>query len=153
MSVKISGEGSWPIAPPLVAGLLRISIPDPVHTRGEHGQDQDWISCRLLSIFLHQDWIWMLIFEKKWIRTGSGYWFDSITKFSWEWFKMSQMMVAVFPLLWSLYCQYVLHSSQSMVIRVTLSLIFSGQVEVVSCSYIAGMLFCLLRWMAYVCVV
>jgi len=58
---------------------------------------------------------------------------------------MSQMMVAVFPLLWSLYCQYVLHSSQSMVIRVTLSLIFSGQVEVVSCSYIAGMLFCLLR--------
>ena len=39
---------------------------------------------------------------------------------------------------------YVPHSSQSMVIRVTLSLIFSGQVEVVSCSYIAGMLLCLL---------
>ena len=50
---------------------------------------------------------------------------------------MSQMMVAVFSLLWFLYCQYVLHSLQLMVIRVTLSLIFSGQVEVVSCSYIA----------------
>jgi len=32
---------------------------------------------------------------------------------------MSQMMVAVFSFLWFLYCQYVLHSSQSMVIRVT----------------------------------
>jgi len=53
---------------------------------------------------------------------------------------MSQMMVAVFSLLWFLYCQYVLHSSQSMVIRVTLSLMFSGHVEVVSCSYIAVVL-------------
>jgi len=51
-----------------------------------------------------------------------------------------------------LYCQYVLHSSQPMVIRVTSSLIFSGQVEVVSCFYIAGMLLCLLCWMACVCV-
>jgi len=59
---------------------------------------------------------------------------------------MLQMMVAVFSLLWFLYCQYVLYSSQSMVIRVTssLSLIFSGKVEVVSCSYIAGMLLTLL---------
>jgi len=40
--------------------------------------------------------------------------------------------------------QYVLHSSQSMVIRVTLSLIFSRQVEVVGCSYTVGMLLCLL---------
>ena len=100
-------------------------------------------------------------------RIRIGYWFlkkigsgqdqdiclISITKFSWEWFKMSQMMVAVFSLLWFLYCQYVLHSSQSMVIRVTLLYIFSGQVEVVSCSYIAGMLLCLLCWLAYVCVV
>jgi len=31
---------------------------------------------------------------------------------------MSQMIVAVFSLLCFLYCQYVLHSSQSMVIRV-----------------------------------
>ena len=43
---------------------------------GEHGQDQDWISCRILAIFLDQDWIWIFIFEKNWIRTGSGYLFD-----------------------------------------------------------------------------
>jgi len=43
---------------------------------------------------------------------------------------MSQMMVAVFSLLWFLYCQCVLHSSQSLVIRVTLSIFFSGHVEV-----------------------
>ena len=53
-------------------------------------------------------------------------------------------MVAVFSLLCFLYCQYDLHSSQSIVIRVTSSLIFSGEVEVVSCSYLAGMLLCLL---------
>jgi len=34
------------------------------------------------------------------------------------------MMVAVFSLLWFLYSHYVLHSSQSLVIRFTLSLIF-----------------------------
>ena len=56
---------------------------------------------------------------------------------------MSQMMVAVFSSLCFLYCQYVLHSSQSMVIHVTSSLMFSGQVDVVSCSYVAGMLLCL----------
>jgi len=43
---------------------------------GEHGQDQDWISYRTLAIFLDQDWIWIFILKKKWIRTGSGYWFD-----------------------------------------------------------------------------
>ena len=32
---------------------------------GEHGQDQDWISSRILAIFLGQDWIWIFIFEKK----------------------------------------------------------------------------------------
>jgi len=47
-----------------------------VGSRGEHGQDQDWISCRILAIFSDQDWIWIFIFEKNWIRTGSGYWFD-----------------------------------------------------------------------------
>jgi len=71
---------------------------------GEHGQDQDWISCRILVFF--------------WIRIGFGYSFlkkigsghdqdiclISITKFSWEWFKMSQMMVLLFSLLlWFLY--------------------------------------------------
>jgi len=29
--------------------------------RGEHGQDQDWISCRILAIFSDQDWIWILV--------------------------------------------------------------------------------------------
>jgi len=42
----------------------------------EHGQDQDWISCRILAIFLDQDWIWIFIFENNWIRTRSGYLFD-----------------------------------------------------------------------------
>ena len=46
------------------------------YSRGEHGQDQDWISCRIFAIFLDQDWIWIFIFEKNWIRTGSGYMFD-----------------------------------------------------------------------------
>jgi len=33
-----------------------------LHSGGEHGQD--WISCRMLAIFLDQDWIWIFIFEK-----------------------------------------------------------------------------------------
>ena len=37
---------------------------------------QDWISCRILAIFLDQDWIWIFIFDKNWNRTGSGYLFD-----------------------------------------------------------------------------
>jgi len=31
---------------------------------GEHGQDQDRISCRILAIFLDLNWIWIFIFEK-----------------------------------------------------------------------------------------
>ena len=75
-----------------------------------------------------------------WIRFGFGYIFlkkigsgqdqdnclISITKFSWQWCKMSQMMVLLFSLLWfyihkksKWYCQYVLHASQSMTIRFT----------------------------------
>jgi len=50
--------------------------------RGEHGHDQDWISCRILAMFSDQDWIWIFIFEKNWIRTGSGIGLISITKFS-----------------------------------------------------------------------
>jgi len=46
-----------------------------VSVRGEHGRDQDWISCRILTIFSDQDWIWVFIFEKNWIRTGPGYLF------------------------------------------------------------------------------
>jgi len=35
-----------------------------VRTCGEeHGQDQDWISCRIFAIFFDQDWIWILIFD------------------------------------------------------------------------------------------
>jgi len=49
-------------------------------TRGEHGQDRDCISCRILAIFSDQDWIWIFIFEKVCIRTGLGYLF-AITKF------------------------------------------------------------------------
>jgi len=33
-----------------------------------------------LRFFLHQDWIWIFIFEKNWIRTGSGYLFDFYDK-------------------------------------------------------------------------
>jgi len=45
-----------------------------LHSRGEHAQDQDWISCRILAIFLDQDWIWIFILEKN--GSGSGYLFD-----------------------------------------------------------------------------
>jgi len=85
--------------------------PDPVpplqNSRGEHGQDQHWISCRILAIFSEPDWIWIFIFEKN----GSGQDQDicliSITKFPGELFKMSQMMVVVFSLLWFLYAQKI----------------------------------------------
>jgi len=30
----------------------------------------------MLAIFSDQDAVWIFIFEKNWIRTGSGYWFD-----------------------------------------------------------------------------
>jgi len=29
-----------------------------------------------LQFFSDQDWMWTFIFEKNWIKTGSGYWFD-----------------------------------------------------------------------------
>jgi len=57
----------WPRAP----RSLNLSL-----ARGEDGQDQHWISCRILAIFSEQDWIWIFIFEKKWIRIGSVCWFD-----------------------------------------------------------------------------
>ena len=41
-------------------------------TSGEHGQDQDCISSRILAIFLDQNWVGIFIFEK----IGSGYFFD-----------------------------------------------------------------------------
>jgi len=108
-----------------------------------------------------------------WIKIGFGYLFlkkigsgqnqdiclISITKFPWKWFMMSQMIVVVFCLLWCLYsrktqnyfCQYVMHSSRSMIIRFTSSLFFSGEVKVVSLCYIAGVLLCCVEW--HMCVV
>jgi len=32
--------------------------------------------CRILALFSDQDWIWIFIFEKNWIRTGPGYLFN-----------------------------------------------------------------------------
>jgi len=60
------------------------NISDSVHlcTRGDHGQDQDWISFRILANFSDQDWIWIFILKK----IGSGQEQDigliSTTKFS-----------------------------------------------------------------------
>ena len=48
--------------------------------RGEHGQDQDWMSCKIHARFSDQDWIWIFIFEKKLIRTG--YLFDFYNEIS-----------------------------------------------------------------------
>ena len=92
----------------------------------EHGQD--WIYCRILAIFLDQNWIWIFIFEKNWFRTGSRYLFD----FYYESFLTviqdvtNDVAVVFFAVIhihkkskW--FCRYVLHSSQSMIIRVTSS--------------------------------
>ena len=97
---------------------------------------------------------WGYLFLKK---NGSGYWFDFCNEIflsESEWFQMSQMIVAVFSLLWFLYCQFVLHSSQSVIIHVTLSLIFSSEVEVVSCCYsllLYAALFVVLNSMCVLC--
>ena len=49
-------------------GLEKTCVRTPLPAKGQHGQDQDWISCRILVIFLDQEWIWIFIFEKN----GSG---------------------------------------------------------------------------------
>jgi len=59
-----------------VSILKVMALTPSLASRGEDGQDQDWISCRIHAIFLDQDWIWILFFEKNWIRTGSVYLFD-----------------------------------------------------------------------------
>jgi len=51
-------------------------------SRSQHGQDQNWISFRILAIFLDQDWILIFIFEKNWFRTRSGYLFDFYNEIS-----------------------------------------------------------------------
>ena len=73
----------------IARGYLRSNAQNrhPFHhlpiSRGEHGQDQNCISYRILAISLDQNWIWILIFEKK---IGSGQEQDicliSVTKFS-----------------------------------------------------------------------
>jgi len=73
----------------------------------------------------------------------------SITKFSWECFKMSQMMVLLFSLLWFLYSQKIKMIWSGCAALITIddnscyfivNTVVSGEVEEVSCSYIAGML-------------
>jgi len=51
--------------------------------------------------FLDQDWIWIFIFEKNWIMTGSGYLFDFYKEISLRVIQenISHMMVLVFSLL------------------------------------------------------
>jgi len=85
---------------------------------------------RYLRFFSYQDWIF--IFEKNWIRTGSGYLFYFYNEIS---LKVIQdvtnddgsvvfAMVFIFTKKSKLFCQYAVHSPQSMIIRVTLSLFF-----------------------------
>ena len=96
-----------------------------------------------------QDWIWIFIFEKK----GSGYWFDLYNEIFLRVIQDvtndggSVFFAMVFIL--SICAALITTNGDSCY----LSLNFSGQLEVVNCSYIAGMLLCLLCWMAYVCVV
>ena len=105
----------------------------------------------------YKRWAWtgsgldlVLIFEKNSIRTGSGYLFDSTTKFPWEWFKMSQMSVLVFSLL--MVFIFTKNQNDLSVCAAFITIngnscyfyreFFSGEVVVVNCSNIAGMLFC-----------
>jgi len=45
-------------------------------TRSEHGQDHDWIFSKIRLFRIRIRFGYLFIFEKNWIRTGSGYWFD-----------------------------------------------------------------------------
>jgi len=85
----------------------------------------------------------MYSFFLNWIRTGSGYWFNFYND---VFLKVIQdvtndggsvSFATVFIL--SVCAALIAINGNS-----CLSLILSGQVEVVSCSYIAGMLLCLL---------
>jgi len=79
-------------------------------------------------------------------KIGSGHWFDFYNEFFLRVIQDvtndggSVFFAMFFAFIISMCCTH----HQSKVIRVTSSLIFSGQVEVVSCSYIAGVLLCLL---------
>ena len=120
-----------------------------VADRGEHGQDRDYISCRILAMFLDQDWIWISIFEKNWIRTRSGYLFDFYNEIFLAVIQdvTNDGAVVFFAMIFIftknqhdfVKCAALITID---VIRVTSSQIFSGEVEVVSCSYVPGMLLC-----------
>ena len=93
---------------------------------------------------LDQDRIRILVwFQGNFPESGSKchkWWCDGSVSFA---------IVFIFTKKTKLFCQYVPHSSQSMIILVTLPYIFSCEVEVVSCSCNAGMMLCLLHWVAY----
>jgi len=83
----------------------------------------------MLVIFLDQDWIWIFIFEKNRIRTGSGHLFDFYSEISLrviqdvtkEWCCCFLCYDFYIHKKSKLFCQYVLHPSQSMIILVTSS--------------------------------
>jgi len=112
--------------------------------RGEHGQDQDWISCRILAIFQIRIVFGYSFLKNKWSRTGSGYWFDFYNEILMRVIRDvtndgDSVFFARFFIL-SVCAALITISGNSCYFIVN----FSGQVEVVSCSYIAGMLLCLL---------
>jgi len=82
------------------------------------------------------------------IKFGSGYWFDFYNEISRRVIQdvtndggsVFFAMVFMFTKQSKLFYQYVVHSSQSMIIRITLSYFISGEMELVSCSYNVGML-------------
>ena len=82
-----------------------------------------------------------------WKKLDQNIGFISITNFSESDSRCHKWWLQCFLCYVFLCCQYVLHSSQSMVIRVTLVLSFSSQVEVVRCSYISVCCFvCCAEW-------
>jgi len=80
-------------------------------------------------MFPDKDWIWRFIFEKNLIRRGSGYLFDFYNENSGRVIQdvtsdggsVFFAKVVICTKKSKLFCQYVLHSSQSMIIRVTSS--------------------------------
>ena len=156
--------------------VLMLSVPANVHICERKTHDS------YLVMRVHQRWAWtgsgLDILQDTCDFFGSGLNLDiyfwkkldqdqdicliSMTKSSWEWFKMSQMMMLLFSLLWFLYSQkikmvlsegYVLHSSQSMIINLCyfiVKIFCRGESSklLLNCWYAA-----LLWWVAYVCVV
>jgi len=64
-----------------------------------------WMSCRILPIFSDQDWIWIFIFEKNWIRTGSVYLFGFYNEISLRVIQDVTNDGGSASLLWFLYSQ------------------------------------------------